>query len=321
MGEQPSWDEVAAIALRSYGLDGASMTRAGGASNTNFRVDAGGWAYLLRLHTAGEHDRAAIRSELEWLRSLRADTPLVLPEPVPAGDGELVASVAVGRWQNLLCTLLTWVEGQIPPTAEALSAAQLASAGAAMGQLHRYAQASGLPGGFVRPSYDAAYFASRLAQLVRSVRQAAFDQETLGRFHADAGTLIQQLAHLERRADSFGVIHADFHSGNYVLDGDAVRIIDFDRCGSGFYLHDLALALMELDEAQQRLFLEGYASIAPLPEGHPGRTGLFLCLAYIDNLGFLAAREEEWPFVLGELPGVVALARQEAVRVASSAGT
>lgn len=119
-----------------------------------------------------------------------------------------------------------------------------------------------------------------------------------------AQELIAQLAQLVRDESSFGLIHADFHSGNYLLDGAEVHIIDFDRCGFGFYLFDLALALMELRAEQRLVFLQGYENVCPLPSDFTRLNTLFLSLAYLDNLGFLAANPEELLFIVGELPYV-----------------
>ena len=47
-------------------------------------------------------------------------------------------------------------------------------------------------------------------------------------------------------ADDVGLIHADLHLGNAVFEGDHVKLIDFDDCGTGPRLYDLAVALWEL---------------------------------------------------------------------------
>ncbi len=42
--------------------------------------------------------------------------------------------------------------------------------------------------------------------------------------------------------------------------------------------------------------------MAPLPLGHPKLTDTFICLAFVDNLGFHAPNPAELPFILNELP-------------------
>ena len=113
--------------------------------------------------------------------------------------------------------------------------------------------------------------------------------------------MLIQFGYLGRTSTTFGLIHADFHSGNYVLNGNIVSIIDFGRCGFGFYLHDLALALTEMNETQRGNFLRGYESIRSLPDGYANLNQIFLMLAYHDNLGTVASNPEEIDFIVNEM--------------------
>ena len=42
---------------------------------------------------------------------------------------------------------------------------------------------------------------------------------------------------------NYGVIHADLRDTNILVDGDVIKVIDFDDFGFGWHLHDLAGAL------------------------------------------------------------------------------
>ena len=55
---------------------------------------------------------------------------------------------------------------------------------------------------------------------------------------------------LMSRVDEWGLIHADLHLGNAVFHGGGVRLIDFDDCGHGPRIYELAVALWELRERQ-----------------------------------------------------------------------
>ncbi|WP_190801077.1 phosphotransferase enzyme family protein [Leptolyngbya sp. FACHB-261] len=293
---------VAIEALRNYGLESAQLTRLGGASNTNFKVDAGDKSYVLRLHTSANHDRVGISSELAWLSNLQSDTTLVLPKAIVNFDGELVTGVPADRESETLCTLLSWIEGKIPPTVDALTDEQLAKVGSLMAQLHIHSRQFEPPKDFKRQIFDQAHFSERLEVLHAALSNTELDKTELNCLKLDANYIITHFAQLERRQDSFGIIHADFHSGNYLLCNKKVCIIDFDRCGFGFYLYDLALALMELGEQQRKAFLQGYETVTPLPTDYTKLKQVFLCLAYLDNLGFLVTNPEELSFVVGELP-------------------
>ncbi|MDZ8187624.1 MAG: phosphotransferase [Nostoc sp. ChiSLP02] len=293
---------IAIEALCKYGLENVQLTRLSGASNTNFKVDVDNKSYALRLHTSAHHDRAAISSELAWLSNLQRETPLMLPQPIVNLNKELVTVVSIHGSPETLCTLLSWVEGQIPPTVNALSDEQLAKVGSLMAQLHIHSEQFELPEDFKRQTFDEAYFRKGLEVLYRTLNKTELDKSELNSLKVNANHIIFYFAQLERKQESFGVIHADFHSGNYLVCDEKVCIIDFDRCGFGFYLYDLALALMELDEQQRKAFLQGYETVKTLPADYINLKQVFLCLAYLDNLSFLVVNPEELAFVVGELP-------------------
>ncbi|HUV32989.1 MAG TPA: phosphotransferase, partial [Devosiaceae bacterium] len=79
-----------------------------------------------------------------------------------------------------------------------------------------------------------------------------------------------RLAAFGTGADRFGLIHADMHASNVLVDGDALTVIDFDDCGFSWHLYDLATALSFLEArpaaaALTAAWLEGYRRIRQLP--------------------------------------------------------
>jgi Ser/Thr protein kinase RdoA (MazF antagonist) len=296
--------ETLAKIVQSYGLEDAQLTRLGGADNINFRLDHDGKSYVLRLRTSARHDYATVSSELTWLESLERDTSLVVPKPLRNQEGDFITVIKDDNGQTF-CTLMTWIEGKVPPTVDAMTDTLLAKAGGLMAQLHAHAQEIELPRDFMRETLGAEYFSRRLESLSNALSSSVMKKDDLGYFRTSADTIISRYATLERTSDSFGLIHADFHSGNYLIFGEEVRIIDFDRCSFGFYLYDLTIALTELGEEQRQHFLQGYETVKPLPNDYRKLENFFLTLAYIDNLGFHASNPDELPFITREMVYVI----------------
>jgi Ser/Thr protein kinase RdoA (MazF antagonist) len=72
---------------------------------------------------------------------------------------------------------------------------------------------------------------------------------------------------------AWGLIHADLHYENVLFHEGRPLAIDFDDCGWGAYLYDLAVPLSELEgrsnyEALRDALLDGYARQRPLPHGY-----------------------------------------------------
>lgn len=75
-------------------------------------------------------------------------------------------------------------------------------------------------------------------------------------------------------SDAFGLIHMDFILGNCHTSrnsrGWSVGVIDFDECGWGHFLYDLAPVMGNLSDYPhfrqlRSAFLEGYRSVRALP--------------------------------------------------------
>jgi Ser/Thr protein kinase RdoA (MazF antagonist) len=117
-----------------------------------------------------------------------------------------------------------------------------------------------------QPTPDDAEQALQLVEELVSTDDAALCARALEVVWASTRTLADE-------PGSFGLIHGDLHYENVLFHGGEARAIDFDDCGWGFHLYDVAVILSELegrpryDELRDAL-LDAYAQIRPLPEDH-----------------------------------------------------
>ncbi len=106
------------------------------------------------------------------------------------------------------------------------------------------------------------------------------------------GVIRQRLAALSTDRDHFGLIHADLRLANILVEGDTTAIIDFDDCGFGWYLFDLAAALSFLEERPDvpnlvESWLGGYRKIARVPNGAEREIPTFVMLRRLQLIGWL----------------------------------
>ncbi|EPY05268.1 aminoglycoside phosphotransferase [Paenibacillus alvei TS-15] len=85
---------------------------------------------------------------------------------------------------------------------------------------------------------------------------------------------------MERNANTYGLIHGDLHTGNVVYNGEEPRPIDFGRCGYGYYLYDMAGALLGLGVKQREQFITGYESNFSLERARGMRSEILFCLTF-----------------------------------------
>ena len=279
-------------ALASYGLEEARLTLLRYEQNTTFRVDARGGPFVLRINRPRVHTPDTIGSEMAWLSALRRDTDLGVPEPVTARDDSLVIVARdPGVPEPRVCVLLRWLDGRFID--QRLTSAQLQRVGALEGHLQQHAASWTQPSGFLRPRVDTLTDAAKVDSIAQSAAVARHgdhptpedgdrslrlvkalistdDAEVFARALEIVWATTRTLAKV---TSAFGLIHGDLHHENFLFHRSAARAIDFDDCGWGFHLYDLAVTLSELvgrqryDELRDAL-LEGYAQIRSLPDDH-----------------------------------------------------
>jgi Ser/Thr protein kinase RdoA (MazF antagonist) len=214
-----------------------------------------------------------IESELAWLAALRRDTGLAVPEPLRAASG---ASITLGQAHGVeprVCSAMRWIGGRIR-THDAVPA-QLELVGALTAQLHNHAAAWAVPPGFARVRWDWHAFFGDTALFAGLGVEAAWELISPAHRPAFARASERLRAAMDDLGDgseAFGLIHADLHLDNVLFAGGEAHAIDFDDCGFGHWVYDIAVALWPLRgrdawPAYRDAFLAGYARHRPVPAG------------------------------------------------------
>lgn len=307
--------EIAQAALSYYDVPNAQLTFLGQSQNTTFRVETPtGDKFLLRLHVGieaaddSEHvlwrEPPVIQSELLWLKAIAHDTELTVPQPVQNCLGEWVTSFASAEFgSEISCSLLWWVEGEHldgEPTAQ-----QVRQLGTLMAHLHQHSSCWSLPSGFSRPTHDVEQLKSATYQLGVLVQSGTISTDDYQVFLKAAAQVQEFMPSLQQKHDTWGLIHADLHRGNYVLYGEDVRPIDFSRCGFGFYLYDIAESVGDLDASLRLHFFEGYTRVRALPADYQNLVEAFFVGATVENFAFLSANPQEHDWLSRAVPYVV----------------
>lgn len=197
---------------------------------------------VLRINRPGYHPRAHLVSELAWIQALRRDTSVLTAEPLPGLDGEFIQHVwhpAVPEPRN--CVLMDFLPGAEPDESNRVAA--FALLGEVTAQLHRHAAAWRPATPILRHRWD---FDAMLGERPLWGRW----QDGLGMTPALRRHLARAIAVLRPRIESlgtgrarFGLVHADLRAANLLVQEGRVAVIDFDDCGSSWFIYDLAAAL------------------------------------------------------------------------------
>ena len=250
-------------ALRDYPVDVARLRLLNHGYNTTFRVDtADGAKFALRINTNSRKTLAALRAEMAWLAALSSDTDVWVPTPQRTRDGHLHAEVHSPDLGRVLpAALFAWLPGR--DLRHAATPGRLMEVGRTMAALHAHTERWQLPAGAALPGLHTVLLDTpnhlvephaELTAARREVVSAAFAQ------------VQQQLDSLFAGATT-QVLHADLHLDNLKWWRGRLSVFDFDDCGVGVPVQDLAMSAFYL---RPRLELEaalheGYASVRPLP--------------------------------------------------------
>jgi len=271
---------------------------------------------VVRVHRPGYHEFAEIAAELAWIDALREDSVVNTPEPLAMTDGSRIATVREGAL-TLYLVAFAFMPGREPSVDEAL-APWFERTGAIAARLHAHARGWSRPTGFRRRSWN-------LETIVGDVPHWGRWQDAPGLAASERVMLDRAVRHLRDRiepygqtAARFGLVHADLRLANLLISGNDLGVLDFDDCGFGWFMSDVAAAVSFIEERPDipsllAAWCKGYRAVTPLGEEEAAMLPLFVMLRRLQLTAWLASRPEtDTARALGrEYPaGTVRLARR-----------
>ncbi len=275
----PLWLEIAQEALRRWPIRAQTICWLGQGSNLLFKVRTADADYALRLQPAKSGGEARLRSELRWLSLIRRETDLLAPMPVePLVDGRAQPILELSHDllpppSGFYAALFEYIDGEVKPARD-LSTGDVYRIGEYLATLHSAAQFVA-PAGFDRPRLDwEGLFADDSPYAAPKYSLPAEQRAILDEV---AAQLRSPMSALASRADASGWIHADLLAKNIVFQADSIAALDFEFCGWGFYLYDLAPLLWQLKgeraadyQALEDALWSGYTAIKKLADSDRG---------------------------------------------------
>lgn len=245
---------------------------------------------VLRLHRQGYHSRQEIDSELAWLTSLQDLPGLRSVRPV-AGRQGLVTEVE-GR--HVVAFL--HIAGQELQPGDDL-ARHFVPLGEITARLHLHARQWTPPPGFTRKRWDVATILGPSPHWGHWRQAQGLDASGAAVLARTTDQLAKDLGAYGTGPEVFGLIHADLRLANLMVDAQGLCAIDFDDCGFGWWVYDLAAALSFI-ETDTRLpdliarWCDGYAQVAPLRQADRAMIPAMILLRRVLLTAWLATRAD-----------------------------
>ncbi len=292
--------ELAVAATRRFALPAnVSVKLINLSENATYKVEApNGRRWALRIHRDGYHSKIAIASELAWLTALRRARVVTTPVPVKGLDGETIQQVAHNRMPRLRnIVLFDWETGAEPGFGGDL-VESFKVLGEVTARMHIHARSWPRPHWFERLTWD---FESSLGETNphwgRWRDGLGVDVQKAKLFGRTVERIGQRLAKYGKSTDRFGLVHGDLRLANLLIDGQAVKAIDFDDCGFSWYMYDAATPVSFYEHEPQvpallDAWMQGYRRVTPLAREDEAEIPTFVMLRRLLLVAWIGSRQD-----------------------------
>ncbi|KGA20401.1 hypothetical protein GM50_1590 [freshwater metagenome] len=269
--------------LNRYAIDVQSAVLINFEYNATLKVQTDGQLFALRVNINSPRTPDNLAAEIAWVNYLARDGQVNVPAPIANKEGDFHTSIFHEPSQRTLhCVLYSWLDGE--ELGDEPSIEQLRALGAAMATLHKSSENFELPTGSKLPLLSDPMWETEDFLLgeksVLDLQAKALIARGLDAIASETKKLFA--------SQKPQIIHADLHGWNVMWNDGKLSVLDFDDCGIGLPLQDLATAIYYLDTPEQDAALkEGYSSVAPLPDHSQSDLDMLLLQRRIILLNYL----------------------------------
>jgi Ser/Thr protein kinase RdoA (MazF antagonist) len=255
--------------LQHVGLFESQCESLNGFESIFYKTQLEGEPCALRISHSLHRSPGHIRGEVQWLDHL-SQQGIHVPTAITLPCGEPLISISDGQGGAFTAVCFTWAEGMpvwsIKPSP--WKAELFEKMGLMTARMHNIAQTfefptpcSGRPHWYEQPGMD--------------LRQYLPESEVAIAKKYDR--LVHQLQQADQTKADYGLIHYDFHRGNFYLNNGEITLFDFDDAAYHLFIADIAVAVFyaipfDHPEAHQQSdvaeffqnFLQGYLRARPI---------------------------------------------------------
>jgi Ser/Thr protein kinase RdoA (MazF antagonist) len=192
--------------------------------------------------------------------------------------------------------LFEWESGAEPSEKDHL-ADKFGILGEVTARMHRHSESWSRPAGFERHSWDFDTSLGERPHWGRWQDGMGLDPEKERLFERTVALIGRRLAVFGQTPERFGLIHCDMRLANLLIDGDTVKVLDFDDCGFSWHLYDAATAVSFFEHephvpALMNAWVEGYRRVLDLPATDEAEIPTFVMLRRMILVAWIGSHSE-----------------------------
>jgi Ser/Thr protein kinase RdoA (MazF antagonist) len=274
---------------------------------------------VLRISRPGYHTLEELESEMKWLKQINEYTPLIVANPIKGVDGKNIQTVKGIDGKDYFCVICEYLPGAAPDeNNEEQMVKQFKYLGETTAYLHRQTE---IWNGTARLNRIEWTYDTIIGEHAAWGDWRDFPEMTpkAEAMLTDVSKIIKKrLEKYGKNENNYGLIHADLRLANLMIEGDQIKVIDFDDCGFGWHLHDLASALSFIEDKPivpklVNAWLSGYKSVLPFTDTDFEEIDTFIMMRRLQLTAWLASHQESGPveeLSVGWLDGTIELAER-----------
>ena len=234
-----------------------------------------------------------------FLNAIRENTALKVATPIQTNLGDWLANIQVeGVPEARNTTLFRWQTGRLLRRKPGKESLELL--GAFLATLHNFAESWTAPIGFDRKRWDSAGMSGDSFGVDVEEARSALPQELRDLIDSVNERGRVMMNRLGEGREVFGVIHADLHLGNSLFQNGEMAALDFDDCGWGYYLYDIAVPFSSSSffhrkdfQAMRDAVIQGYRRVRSLSDEHLAYIETFIALRYAAMMIWMMGNRHE----------------------------
>jgi len=253
-------EQILQEGARRFGVAADELTYIGAWQNFIYEYNKEGEPYILRFTPSSHRSESAVIAELDWIRYL-AEHDVSVSTPIKSNQGKLTEAIP----SDLFCfTVASFnkAKGEKVGYPECLSDTKLyQQMGRLTGKIHALSKKYQPRVDGRRHNWENNYYLKVVGSYVPLEQHQVHDR---------CATLIKEIREtLPTDADSFGLIHGDIFTSNFLVSSEGITLFDFDEAQYSWFVEDIVIPLYYLvyvygDDAQEQrayqaqLFMEHY---------------------------------------------------------------
>ena len=299
------FDEVAKRTLSKFGMQDTDEAKLIVLSeNATYLIKnktTGSKDGVLRIGRPGYHTLDELNSEMKWLRQINDYTPLIVANPIVGLDGENIQNVEGPDGSIYHCVICEFLSGETPDeNNEEQMVRQFKYLGETTGYLHRQTEIWNGTSKLERIDWT---FDNIIGQTPKWGDWRDFPgmtNEEKAYLEVIVRIIEKRLNRYGKNENNYGLIHADLRLANLLIEGEQIKVIDFDDCGFGWHLHDLASALSFIEHKPivPRLvnsWLAGYKKVLPFTDTDFEEIDTFIMMRRLQLTAWLGSHQQSGP--------------------------